>query len=135
MTSENVNTDLETSTKHEVETKEEKTVPGRFYAPDTDIVETDAALILTMDMPGVSKDQVNVKLEKDILSIEGYIDLSAYEDMKPSYSEYPLGHYSRSFTLSSKVDQSAIQAAMDDGVLTLTLPKAKEAVARQISVN
>ncbi|MDH3695363.1 MAG: Hsp20/alpha crystallin family protein [Gammaproteobacteria bacterium] len=79
--------------------------------------------------------QVSVQLEKDVLTVEGYIDLKWYEQMKPLYSEYSLGHYSRSFALSNKVDQEGIEAAMKDGVLTLTLPKAKEAVSRQISVN
>ncbi len=135
MNDESTATELETTAKQALDATEEKTISGRFYAPSTDIIETDQALVLTMDMPGVSKNQVSIKLDKDILYVEGYIDLKTYEQMKPLYSEYPLGHYSRSFALSNKVDHAAIGAAMKDGVLTLTPPRAKEAVPRQISVN
>jgi len=54
--------------------------------------------------------------------------------MEPLYTEYNVGHYTRSFTLSNKIDQEHISAQLDDGVLTLTLPKAKEAQPRRISI-
>jgi HSP20 family protein len=54
--------------------------------------------------------------------------------MEPVYTEYNIGHYSRSFTLSKKIDQDGISAQLDDGVLTLTLPKAQEAQPRRISI-
>jgi HSP20 family molecular chaperone IbpA len=120
--------------KQELVTKEEKTVPGRFYVPSTDIYETDEALTLVMEMPGVEKKDITVGLENGVLRVEGRIDFSKYEGMEPVYSEYNVGHYARSFTLSNKIAQDSISAQLDDGVLTLTLPKVKEAQPRRISI-
>jgi HSP20 family protein len=120
--------------KKELVTKEEKTVPGRYYVPYADIYETDDALCVVMEMPGVEKKDLNVALENSVLRVDGQINFSKYEGMEPVYTEYNVGHYARSFTLSNKVDQEQISAQLDDGVLTLTLPKAKEAQARRISV-
>lgn len=120
--------------KKELVSKEEKTVPGRYYVPYTDIHETDDALTVVMEMPGVEKAKINVSLENDVLKVDGQIDFSKYEGMEPVYTEYNVGHYTRSFTLSSKIDQEKISAQLEDGVLTLTLPKTKQALLRRISI-
>ena len=70
----------------------------------------------------------------DVLRVDGQIDFSKYKDMEPVYTEYNIGHYARSFTLSNKVDQEKISANLEDGVLTLTLPKAKHAQPRKIAI-
>jgi len=54
--------------------------------------------------------------------------------MEPVYTEYNVGHYTRSFALSNKIEQGRISADLADGVLTLTLPKTKEAQSRRISI-
>ena len=92
--------------KKELESKNEHTTPLKKYVPATDIVETEKELLLYMDMPGVAKDSVHVKLEKNILNIEGEINMKSYADLKPLYTEYNIGNYSRSFELSNKIDQS-----------------------------
>jgi HSP20 family protein len=120
--------------KKELISKEEKTTPGRYYVPYADIYETDEALSVVMEMPGVEKKELNVALENDVLRVDGRIDFSKYEGMEPVYTEYNVGHYTRSFTLSSKIDQEHISAQLDDGVLTLTLPKAKEVQPRRITI-
>ena len=120
--------------KKELVSKDEKTVPGRYYVPYADIHETETALTVLMEMPGVRKDNLDVSLENDVLRVDGRIDFSNYEGMEPVYTEYNVGHYTRSFTLSNKIDQEKISAQLDDGVLTLTLPKAKEAQPRKISI-
>jgi HSP20 family molecular chaperone IbpA len=85
-------------------------------------------------MPGVERKNVSIHLEDDVLRIDGQIDFSKYEGLEPVYTEYNIGHYSRSFAISEKVDRDRISAQLDDGVLTLTLPKAKEAMSRRIAI-
>jgi HSP20 family molecular chaperone IbpA len=121
--------------KQELARKEEKTVPGRYFVPAADIYETDEALTVILEIPGVEKKDVTVALEEDVLRVEGKIDFSKYDGMQPVYTEYNVGHYARGFTLSGKIDREAISAQLDDGVLTLTLPKAKEAQPRRIAIN
>ena len=120
--------------KQELATKEEKTTPGRYYVPAADIFETDEALTVILEMPGVQKNNVNIGLENDVLRVDGQIDFSNYKEMEPVYTEYNVGHYTRGFSLSNKVDQSKISAQLDSGVLTLTLPKAKDALPRRITL-
>jgi HSP20 family protein len=126
--------ELSVRDKKELLSKEEKTVPGRYYIPYADIHETDEALSVVMEVPGVERKDVTVALENDVLRVDGQIDFSKYDGLEPVYTEYNVGHYTRSFTLSNKIDQERISAQLDDGVLTLTLPKAKEAQPRRISI-
>jgi len=116
------------------EHKEERTVAGRFFIPQTDIVENKESLVITMDLPGVKKEDVNIKLENNILEVEGRIDYALYEKLNPVYAEYNIGNYARSFTVSNAVDTSNIEAVLRDGVLSLTLLKVPEAKPRVISV-
>ncbi len=121
--------------KKELVPKGEKTVPARYYMPATDIYETDDALTVVMEVPGVDRKDVEVKLENDELSIEARIDFSKYEGMEPLYTEYNIGHYSRTFSLSQLIDQQNIAATLEDGVLTLTLKKAQQALPRRIQIS
>jgi HSP20 family protein len=125
---------LEVQEKKELVAKEEKTVPSRYFVPTTDIFETEDALTVVMEIPGVAKPDVDVNIENDVLRVEARIDHSKYGGMEPLHSEYNVGHFSRSFTLSSKIDQQQISAQLEDGVLTLTLKKAKEALPRRIAI-
>lgn len=126
--------DLEVQEKKELAEPEEKTVPARFFVPYTDIYETDDALAVVMEMAGVNRDNVDIKVEDDVLEVEGRIDFSNYAEMEPVYTEYNVGHYSRRFSLSSKIDQDKISAEISDGVLTLILPKAEEVKPRKIEI-
>ena len=69
-----------------------------------------------------------------MLRVEGRINFAKYEGLEPLYTEYNVGHFARSFTLSSKIDRQQISAELENGVLTLTLRKAKEAVPRRIAI-
>ena len=125
---------LEVQEKKELVSKDENTVPARYYVPTTDIFETDDALTVVMELPGVEKQAIDVSVENDVLRIDARIDFTKYEGLEPLYTEYAVGHFARSFTLSNKIDQQQIGAQLDDGVLTLTLKKSKEALPRRIAV-
>ena len=125
---------LEVQEKKEVVSREEKTVPARYYVPNTDIYETDDAITVVLEMPGVERKDVEVRVEDDVVRVEGRIDFSKYEGLEPLHTEYNVGHFARAFSLSNKLDQSEITAQLDDGVLTLTLRKAKEAQPRRIAI-
>jgi HSP20 family protein len=127
--------ELQVQQKREVESKQEATIPARVFVPATDIFETEEALTVILEMPGVDKDKVDVKVENDVLTIEGWIDFSRYEGLQPVYTEYNIGNYARSFQLSSKIDQDRISAELRDGVMTLVLPKSEKAKPRKIAVS
>ncbi len=113
----------------------ERTVAGKYYVPLTDIIETEKSLVVYMDMPGVKKENINVKLEDNVLEVDGQIDHSPYDRLNPVYTEYNVGHYTRKFNVSNEIDTGNIDANLTDGVLTLTLPKAPEAQPRHIKVS
>jgi len=126
--------ELQVQQKREVEKKQESTIPARVFVPVTDIFETDQALTVILEMPGVSKDSVDVSVETDLLTIEGRVDFSNYDGLQPLYTEYNVGNYARSFQLSSKIEQDRISAELKDGVMMLVLPKAEKAKPRKINV-
>jgi len=125
---------LEVQQKKEFVTKGEKTVPARYYMPTTDIVETTDALLLTLEMPGVDRKDVDVKIEEGVLRVEGRIDAAKYDGFEPLYTEYNVGPFARTFALSHLIDQQQIGAILRDGVLTLTLKKVQKAEPRQIAI-
>lgn len=127
--------ELQAQKKRELENKEEATVPARVFLPTADIYESQESLTVILEMPGVEKDNVEVRIEDNVLSVEGRIDLSKYQGLLPLYTEYNIGHYARSFRLSDAIDQAKINAEVKDGVLSLKLPKAEKAKPRTIQVN
>jgi HSP20 family molecular chaperone IbpA len=125
--------ELEVQQKRELEKKGESTVPARIYVPNTDIFETEDALTVVMEMPGVNREHADITVEDDVLSVAGRIDFSKYERLQPVYTEYNVGHYRRSFNLApNSFNEHKISADMNDGVLTLTLPKAERVKPRRI---
>ena len=127
--------ELAVTEKREVASRgEERTVPGRFYVPPADVWETEDALAVAMEVPGVAHEAVQIELKDDVLRVEARIDASKYEGLEPVYTEYGVGHWARAFALPERVDRERIEARLEDGVLTLTLPKAAEARPRRIPV-
>jgi HSP20 family protein len=104
----------------------------RYVAPPVDIYEVADGLVVTVDVPGVTQDQLEVRVDNHVLTIRGQISANTVAD--PSYREYELVSYFRQFELSDKVDEGKITADLKHGVLTLTLPKAEEAKPRKITV-
>lgn len=129
-----VSKELQVQQKRELEKKEETTIPARIFVPTTDIYEAPESLTVLVEMPGVEKKNVEISVEDGVLNVRGRLDLTKYQGLTPLYTEYNVGHYSRSFRLSSKIDQNKIDAEMKDGVLSLTLPKIEEAKPRTIRV-
>ncbi len=121
--------------KRELAQAEERTEAGKFFSPYTDIHETVRAVVVSMEMPGVDKSSIDIRLDKGVLTVKGAIDGSKYESLRPIYSEYNVGNFVRTFTVSPKIDSAAISASVADGVLTIELPKAAVAVAKRISVS
>jgi HSP20 family molecular chaperone IbpA len=125
---------LQPQEKKELVSKDETTVPVRYFVPATDIFETEDAPTVVMEVPGVDRGAIDINLENDVLKVEAKIDPAKYEGMEPLYTEDNVGHFARSFSLSNKIDQQQIGAKLEDGFLTLTLQKAKEAMPRRISI-
>lgn len=112
----------------------ESTRTRPVYTPLADIFETEDALVLVVDMPGVRPDQVDVSLDKRVLTIAGRGGPDPHEHGSAVVREYRAGDFERSFTLSDTIDESGVEAVMSDGVLRLTLPKAKSTPAKAIKV-
>jgi HSP20 family protein len=107
---------------------------NRFLVPPVDIYETDDGLTVIADLPGVQKDQIDIRVENGRLTIEGrQPSQSVVRDALAS--EFRLMNFYRQFVLSDEVDQDRISADLKHGVLTISLPKAEAAKPRRIEVN
>jgi HSP20 family molecular chaperone IbpA len=126
--------ELQVQQKRELQEKQEGTAPIRSFIPDADIYEREEELTVVLEVPGVERGNINISVEDGVLSIEGRIDSSKYKDLVPVYTEYSVGDYRRSFSLSSQIEQQKITADLSDGVLTITLPKAEQAKPRRIAL-
>jgi HSP20 family protein len=125
--------DLQVREKKELKAVAERTRDVPVYIPNVDIYESENEIVLVADMPGVSSENVDIDVRDNQLTIQGKVVL---EDLKEEvlFQEYGIGDYFRQFSLSSKIDQSKIEASMKDGVLSLTLPKAEAARPKKITV-
>lgn len=131
-----INRETPSVVKQESETPQgtERTRARKVYVPLVDIVENEHALLLIADVPGVDESGVDITIEKNVLTLRGTVNPEPPPGFELSYDEYGIGDYERSFTLPNEIDRDGVQAAIKDGVLTLTLPKLKQAVARKVSV-
>jgi HSP20 family protein len=122
--------------KQELTTTEEseRTRECRCFVPRADIYEVNDHIVIVADVPGADKDSIDVTLEKNILTIDAYVNSNAPEGYSLSFAEYEIGDYQRSFKLSDEIDREKIQASVKDGVLRLYLPKSGAARMRKISV-
>lgn len=126
-------TDLQIEEKKAVQATGESTRDVPVFVPAVDIYESENALTLLADMPGVPIDKIDIDLDSDQLTIRGSVDQPETKG-KVIFKEFTYGDYYRQFSLSSDIDRGKIQASMKDGVLKLVLPKAEAAKPRKITV-
>jgi HSP20 family protein len=110
-------------------------VSNRSWAPAVDIRETEEAFLVHAELPGLSKDDVEITLENNILKLTGErrfekdVEEKEYHRIERAY-----GAFTRAFSLPSRVDSSGVSASFTDGVLTITVPKVEEAKPRRIDI-
>jgi len=104
------------------------------FIPRADIFETDDEVVVTVDMPGVSEDTIDITLEKNILTINGNSTYAAPDGYALAFAEFQVGDYERSFRLTDQINREKIEAVYKDGVLKLSLPKADEVKVRKINI-
>ncbi len=107
----------------------------RALLPAVDVFEDAAGITLLADMPGVPREQLELKVEGDTLQIEGQVQPATPEGLEAIYAEVRLPRWRRSFTLSRELDSAKIDASLKDGVLTLRIPKQAHAQPRRIAVS
>jgi HSP20 family molecular chaperone IbpA len=116
-------------------TKAPETTRGKqVYRPLTDIIETEEGVSLMVEMPGVAPDDVDVTLEKRVLTIRGSVKPTTLENFTLAYAEYDEGDFERAFTMSEDFDADKIKAELHNGILTISLPRTVEAKPRKIAV-
>jgi HSP20 family molecular chaperone IbpA len=112
----------------------ERTRECNCFVPRADIYEVDDQIVIVADVPGADKDSIDVTLEKNVLTLDAYVNPVHPEGYSLSFAEYETGDYQRSFRLSDEIDREKIQANVKDGVLRLYLPKSAASRTRKISV-
>jgi HSP20 family molecular chaperone IbpA len=132
------------SDRQNIQTTESKTSPApaqrqasereRAMVPRVDVIEDDNGITLWADLPGVAKDQLDLKIEGDMLQIEAPVTPALPERLQPLYAEVRVPRYRRAFTLSRELDTSRVEANLKDGVLQLRIPKHEHAQPRRIQV-
>jgi len=133
MSNENIK-NIQAKEKSEVDSQSEQTKPGPAFIPAVDIFETEKAITLIADMPGVKADAINIDLSENVLSLSGDVLPFEGKDEEDILVEFEVGRFWRQFTISELIDQSKIDAEFKDGVLHLTLPKVEKAQPRKITV-
>ena len=126
--------ELQAKDKVEVSTPAEQTKPGPVFTPNVDIFETDKAIIMLAEIPGVKAADLSIDLCDDTLTLTGDVKPLNRPEEEDILIEYQFGRFYRQFTLAEAIDQGKIDAVLKNGILRLTLPKAEKAMPRQIAV-
>lgn len=103
--------------------------------PAIDIIENDDNFVIKVYMPGVSKENIFLKIEDNVLTVFGKVDLNHVEDERFILREKSYGHYFRQFDLADIIDTEKIEAKLENGLLNITLPKHEKIKPRVISIN
>jgi HSP20 family protein len=110
------------------------TTLDRFVTPRSSVFDTAEAVLVELEMPGVGRDNIEITVDKDELTVTGHRTRSADEAFEVVHQERLLLSFRRSFVLSERIDAANIAASYENGVLKLTLPKSAEAKPRKISI-
>jgi len=105
-----------------------------IIVPSVDIYETDNDFVITAEMPGVDKDGVDITLDNNELEINGKINGNLPDSENLKYAEFRLYNYYRKFNVGDSINSTALKAGLDNGILTVTLPKKEEVKPRKIEV-
>lgn len=108
--------------------------PELALAPAADIFEDADGISIVLDMPGVTKERLTVRADRNELVIEGEAAIDMPQGMEAAYAEVRSAHYRRSFVLTNELDTGTVEASMKDGVLSIRVPKRAELKPRQIEV-
>lgn len=112
-----------------------KTYEDRGFAPATDVVETDKSYTLSMDLPGLKKEDIKIEVLDNVLNVSGERKNEiSHEDNQSYRVEKSYGSFRRSFTLPRIVSPDGIEAHYENGVLNLTLPKTQLAQSKKIEI-
>ncbi len=114
--------------------QEQQRIRPVVVTPPVDIYELEDGVVLFADMPGVTKENLDVQVDKNVLTIKGEIGDVVPKDITPLYVEFNGKAYERAFTLGPDVDVSKIEASMNAGVLKIFLPKSEEVKPKKIEV-
>lgn len=107
-----------------------KTRPVAHVRPRVDMFETDTGYVLRAELPGADESSVEVRVERDILTISAEVDLPQPDGFKAVYGAAGRRHYERAFKLADNVNPQGIDATVKNGLLSLTLPKVQPAVVK-----
>jgi HSP20 family molecular chaperone IbpA len=128
----------------EMSTREQQNVPSAqntdrqqaqaALIPPVDVVEDANGITLYADLPGVPKENLQLHLETDSLTIEGTVAMDVPQGMQSSHADVGTPRYRRVFTLSRELDGAQTSAELKNGVLTLRIPKAQHAQPRKIEI-
>jgi len=106
----------------------------RYVVPPVDVFEDESSITVLADLPGVTREQLQVRVDGETLVLEAVASTAGPQDMELVYGELQCPAYRRQFTLSRELDSQRIEAHLREGVLRLVLPKAEEARPRRIQV-
>jgi len=134
MAAETESKSLQAKEKAPVATPGEQLRPGPVFAPAVDILETEKAITILADVPGVKSKGLSIDLNDSVLTFSGEVEVPEKDGEVDLLREYRTGRYFREFRLSQVIDQGKIDAELKEGVLKLTLPKIEKAQPRKIAV-
>ncbi|MES9814356.1 MAG: Hsp20/alpha crystallin family protein [Candidatus Thiodiazotropha sp.] len=121
-------------TKHDLQPQQRRELPQRSIRPNVDILEDETGITLRADLPGVTKQGLNIQVDNETLSIDGKAEIDMPEAMQALYADVRAARYQRSFSLSSELDGDKTEANLKDGVLSLRIPKREQYQPRKIEI-